>query len=88
MLNDRLADVLKEFSVDDIRTTLDTEGIVRAAAKEFLFSASSMYAKGRGASFLAWCIAKHPKSMVYVLQRADLGSRLDSSTESALALYT
>ena len=87
VLNDRLADVLKEFSVGDIRTTLDTEGIVRAAAKEFLFSASSMYAKGRGASFLAWCIAKHPKSMVYVLQRADLGSRLDSSTESALALY-
>jgi len=46
-----------------------------------------MYAKGKGSPFLAWCIANYPKCVVYVPPRADLGTRLGSSTEVALALY-
>ena len=50
-------------------------------------SIAEIYAKGKGASFLSWVIEKYPNRAVYVLYRADLGTRLDSTTEAALALY-
>ena len=69
------------------RVTLDVEGICRTAAKEFLFSASNLCAKGKGAAFFAWCITNHPRCVVYVPPRADLGTWLDSWIDVALALY-
>ena len=81
-----LGDALRGFD-DDIRATTDTESICRAAAKEFVFGLTKMYAKGKGASFLAWCIGRHPTALIYVLARADLGSRIDSQIESSVALY-
>jgi len=69
------------------RVSLDTHQICRAAAKEFLFSGQDLNAKGKGSQFLAWAINKYPDRAVYVLYRADLGTRFDSATESALALY-
>ena len=57
------------------------------AAKEFVFSGGRVYAKGEGSLFLAWVIDKYHDRVVYILNRADLGTRLDSTTEVALALY-
>ena len=85
-LKEALAEALEELSPEE-HVTLHVDGICRAAAKKFFFSASNMYAKGKGATFLAWCIANHSKCIVNVLPQADLGTRLDSSTDVALALY-
>ena len=85
-MNATLEEVLGTIDAD-IRVSMDVESICRAANKEFMFSGSSLYAKGKGASFLSWVIHKHPHRVIYVLYRADLGSRLDSTTEAALALY-
>ena len=85
-LKETLAEALEEVMAEN-RVTLDVQGICCAAAKDTIFSPSTIYAKSKGTTFLAWCIANHPKCVVYVLPRADLGSRLDSSTEVALALY-
>ena len=52
-----------------------------------MFSGGRLYAKGKGSLFLAWVIDKYPDRVVYILHRADLGTRLDSTTEVALALY-
>lgn len=80
-------DLTLEHIDRDLRVSLDTQQICRAAAKEFLFSGQDLYAKGKAASFLGWAIHKHPDRSVYVLYRADLGTRFDSATECALALY-
>ena len=85
-----LEEVMKECLEDfdpSFRVTLDTEAVCRAAAKEFMFSGGRLYAKGKGSLFLAWVIDKNPNRVIYILQRADLGTRLDSTTEVALALY-
>ena len=48
---------------------------------------SRLYAKGHGVQFLSWCMERCPSVVVFVLERADLGTRQDSSTEGAVALY-
>jgi len=85
-LGELLEECLEDFD-PSFRVTLDTEAICRAAAKEFIFSGGRIYAKGKGTLFLAWVIDKYPDRVIYILQRADLGTRLDSTTEVALALY-
>jgi len=85
-LKEMLSECLADFDAS-FRLTFDTEAICRAAAKEFMFSGGRLYAKGKGSLFLAWVIDKYPDRVVYILHRADLGTRLDSTTEVALALY-
>jgi hypothetical protein len=85
LLRELLGEVVKSIP-PDIRVSLNMDAAIRAACKEFLFSKSQLYAKGHGMSFLAWAIVKHPMAVVYVLERADLGTRQDHSTEGALAL--
>ena len=52
-----------------------------------MFSGGRLYAKGKVSLFLAWVIDEYPNRVIYILQRADLGTRLDSTTEVALAPY-
>ena len=85
-LKEMLSDCLADFDAS-FRVTFDAEAICRAAAKEFVFSGGRIYAKGKGSLFLSWVMHKYPDRVVYILHRADLGTRLDSTTEVALALY-
>ena len=58
------------------RATTDVEGVVRAAAKVLLSHQSSKtYKKDKGTDFA-----------IFILERADLGTRQGSSTEGAVAL--
>ena len=67
--------------------TTDVEGIVRAAAEEFVHSRTKVYKKGKGMNFFAFCLKHYPLVVIFSLARADLGTRADSATESAVALY-
>ena len=69
------------------RATTDVEGVVRAAAKEFLgHQSSKTYKKGKGATLFAFCLEHYPDFAIFILERADLGTRHGSSTEGAVAL--
>ena len=68
--------------------TPDVEGVVRAAAKEFLGHQSSpTYKKGKGTALFAFCLEHNPDFAMFILERADLDTRQDSSTEGAVALF-
>mmetsp|Transcript_30874 Transcript_30874/g.39761 ORF Transcript_30874/g.39761 Transcript_30874/m.39761 type:complete len:215 (+) Transcript_30874:1890-2534(+) len=85
-----LKDILEEIvkSIDSkFRVGWNMDLAVRAACREFLYSRSHIYAKGHGQSFLAWALENHPKEVIFILERADLGTRQDASTEGALSLY-
>ncbi len=69
------------------RVTDNIDGLFRAAAKEFLYIVNQAYAKGHGMQFLSWCLEHYPDVVIFTLERADLGSRQDLSTEAAVALY-
>ena len=81
-----LAASLANFK-SDTRISDKIDNVFRAASKEFIYSASRLYAKGHGVQFLSWCMERCPSVVVFVLERADLGTRQDSSTEGAVALY-
>ena len=81
LLKEALEDDLNEFNAAD-RITTDMDSVVRALAKFFCWigSGNNLYAKGEGNHFFAWVIEKRPNLVVYAVDRADLGIRMDTST--------
>lgn len=85
-MKEALDECLTGFKESD-RMTTNVEMVVRASCKEFCHSASRLYAKGKGMLFFAFCLQFYPLIVIFVLGRADLGQRHDSSTENAVALW-
>jgi hypothetical protein len=84
-LKPKLAATVAEFEAR-CRVTGGIEGLFRAVAKEFVYCANRTYAKGHGIQFLSWCMVNYPEVVIFTLERADLGSRQDLSTEACVAL--
>lgn len=84
-LDAKLKESAQEFSADS-RVSTKIENVFRAATKEFLFKGKELYAKGHGMDFLTYCLHEFPDAIIFTLERADLGTRQDSSTEGAVAL--
>ena len=70
-----------------LRVTGKLSELLRAVPKEFLYTGSRLYKKGHGVDFLGWCLDKYPDSVVFVLERADLGTRNDIDFEAAVAIF-
>ena len=64
------------------------EGAVRAAAKEFLgHQSSKTHKKGKGTTFIAFCLEHYPDLVIFILERAGLCTRQVFSTEGAVSLF-
>ena len=61
--------------------TTDVEGVVRAVAKALLgHQSSKAYKKGKGTALFAFCLEHYPDFAIFILERADLGTRQSSET--------
>jgi len=52
-----------------------------------MYACKKPYQKGHGIDFFAWAVKDHPKEIVWVVARADLGTRFDIDFEAAVAIY-